>query len=83
MTNDEFQMTKESGSANDEVLRVVRSLVSSFGFRHSFDIRHLDFVIPLAALSRRRRGSDFAIHHSDFTPVIRHSSFTVVFASPL
>jgi hypothetical protein len=42
MTNDETQMTKEFRMTNDERPRTA----SSFGFRHSFDIRHSTFDIP-------------------------------------
>src|SRR5437667_2308168 len=37
-------MTKENRSPNVEMLRSVRSLVSSIGFRHSFGFRHSSFL---------------------------------------
>jgi len=61
MTNDEFQMTKEIGSTTDEKVRRRVAIGIRLSGRR---FRHLDFVIPLAALSRRRSGSDFAIRHS-------------------
>jgi len=46
MTNDEIQMTKETLNPNDEGSAGVRAAnIRTFGLRHSFDIRHSDFVI--------------------------------------
>ncbi len=46
MTNDEFPMTKEFPSPNDEgKTPELAGRIWSFVLRHSFDIRHSDFVI--------------------------------------
>jgi hypothetical protein len=46
MTNDEFLMTKENRNPNDEGRAVARPESNSpFELRHSFGIRHSDFVI--------------------------------------
>lgn len=45
MTNDEFPMTNEIRMTNDEKSKGVFRGISSFVLRHSFDIRHLSFVI--------------------------------------
>jgi len=46
MTNDEFPMTKESLSPNDEGKACkLAGTIWTFVLRPSFDIRHSDFVI--------------------------------------
>ncbi|PYM14943.1 MAG: hypothetical protein DME18_05470 [Verrucomicrobia bacterium] len=46
MTNDQFPMTKEFQSPNDEgKAREPAGTIWSFVLRHSFAIRHSDFVI--------------------------------------
>ena len=46
MTNDKFQMTKEPRNPNDEGSAGARAAtIRTFGLRHSFDIRHSEFVI--------------------------------------
>jgi len=52
MTNDEFQMTKEIRNPNDEdgTRGPVRTGLA-FELRHSFDIRHSDFVIAQSLLT--------------------------------
>jgi len=46
MTNDEFPMTKEFLSPNDEGKACeLAGTIWTFVLRHSFDIRHSDFVI--------------------------------------
>jgi hypothetical protein len=44
--NDEARMTNDETSPNAEMTnRRFNALFSSFGFHHSFDIRHSTFVI--------------------------------------
>ena len=46
MTNDEFLMTKEILNPNSEREALAPDgIIRSFGLRHSFNIRHSDFVI--------------------------------------
>jgi len=46
MTNDKFQMTKEARNPNSKWGTLSPDAnIRSFGLRHSFDIRHSDFVI--------------------------------------
>jgi len=46
MTNDEFLMTKEILNPNSEREALAPDVfIRSFGLRHSFNIRHSDFVI--------------------------------------
>jgi len=46
MTNDEFQMTKEARNPkHEETISHRLAALRSFVFRHSFDIRHSNFVI--------------------------------------
>ena len=52
MTNDEFQMTKETGNPKHEEssLHLPRA-IRSFELCHSFDIRHSDFGIIQSLLT--------------------------------
>jgi len=46
MTNDEFQMTKEARIPKSQREPLAPDvIIRSFELRHSFDIRHSDFVI--------------------------------------
>src|SRR6266536_6640747 len=45
MTNNEFRMTKEIRSTNDEGRQNRAQTASSFGLGHSFGFRHSSFVI--------------------------------------
>jgi len=52
MTNDEFPMTKQIRNPNDEGKPGdLPGTAQSFGLRHSFDIRHSDFVIVQSLLT--------------------------------
>jgi len=52
MTNDEFPMTKEIRNPNDEARAGERAgTISIFVLRHSFDIRHSEFVIVQSLLT--------------------------------
>src|SRR5437763_15070694 len=42
-------MTNDEGNPNDQMTKDRGGFHSSFQFRHSFDIRHLSFVISFAA----------------------------------
>ena len=54
MTNDEFPMTKESLSPNDEGKACkLAGTIWTFVLRPSFDIRHSDFVIFIAMIQKR------------------------------
>jgi hypothetical protein len=39
---------------NNELRTALEARFSSFGFRHSFVIRHSDFVIPSKSMSRNK-----------------------------
>jgi hypothetical protein len=54
MTNDKCQMTKEARIKNDERAKV-RFGFLPFVLRHSFDIRHSDFVVLVIIDASRRR----------------------------
>jgi hypothetical protein len=46
MTNDEFQMTNQFRNPNSKWRTLAPDdIIRSFELRHSFDIRHSDFVI--------------------------------------
>jgi len=48
MTIDEFRMTKEIRIPNSQwEVQVPGGIIRSFELRHSFDIRHSDFVVIL------------------------------------
>jgi len=52
MTNDEFQMTKETrNSKRDESSAPMPKAIRAFELCHSFDICHSDFVIGQASYS--------------------------------
>ena len=52
MTNDEFQMTKEILKPKSEWRTLAPDvIIRSFELRHSFDIRHSDFVIVQSLLT--------------------------------
>jgi len=52
MTNDEFQMTKEIRNPNSQRGTLTPDvIIPSFELRHSFDIRHSDFVIVQSLLT--------------------------------
>ncbi len=58
MTNDEILMTNEFLKPNDEGKRcVVFGIICAFVIRHSFDIRHSDFVIVPRHDSNAERGT--------------------------
>ncbi len=65
MTNDECPMTKETRKPNDESKTRGRAGTGSkFGLRHSFDIRHSEFVIdqshdPSAERGMRNEATDY------------------------
>ncbi len=53
--NDEFQMTKEIRNSNAECNSCdVAGIIWTFVLRHSFDIRHPDFVIVQCGVEARR-----------------------------
>src|SRR6266567_3387325 len=53
MTNMEFQMTKETRNSKHEGYTLhMPGALRSIELRHSFDIRHSDFVIRHSSLSR-------------------------------
>src|SRR5205823_15018930 len=56
MTKDEGRRTKEIRSPNVEKLSVVRSQVSSYGFRHSFGFRHSSFGFENCSLFNQKAG---------------------------
>src|SRR5437868_15503160 len=43
--NDEARMTNDETSSNDQMTKMRFEIVSPFGFRHSFVLRHSTFVI--------------------------------------
>ena len=52
MTNDEFQMTNQIRNPNFEAEALAPDvIIRSFELRHSFDIRHSDFVIVQSLLT--------------------------------
>ena len=49
--NDEGQMSNDEGSPNEQMTKQSRSCTWGFGFRHSFVIRHLCFIIFIALIA--------------------------------
>jgi hypothetical protein len=70
MTNDKWQMTNEAQMTNDEA---ARQIVSSFGFRHSFDIRHSCLVIFSSLASLRGARSEFPGENATVFGIRRHN----------